>query len=825
MGKRGKSKLSLVVSAEGVQGDQENEDEAVESDADADADADVDMDMDMDEGEENDEDIPEGMDGEVSSKRSRGRPRTHLVAAPRIPGTPKTPKVKVPKNAQVQLPVSVTDSASPTTIAATAASAIDDDATLTSAEQDYPQSESLSQPPINVKVEAVSDDKPELAYGPTGGDDSPAADLSSVAQNEEEYYAFEDGPEGESPSTIDQSASATPSGISKRGKWGSTGGSRPFYQKKKPLQELLRKFIVEMKRKDSYGLFLEPVSVTEYPGYFDVIGGEDKAMDFETMERKIDDRQYQDFDQVEADVEKMITAAQSFNPEDSVVAKEAEKMKALSIKLVARFKPVVRTPSPEPMYSSHATPFDSSAAMSPSAGFDTGSQGLTPGRSISPMISTLRGMSAKPRTVPVSEIPPNRLIPEKMLQYPPNSDAARTIAFYQTGGKRLRSRKEQKSREKWDGQWREWYTSGPRRLAEVEDIGSLIAEGFVLSGPADGSALPEIIDWQDPVMDADDIWQPTPTMTGIFIDEEIPTFPIKTASHTDFGPFADIPTSYGYDEVHNWNEDQMVDRIRNELGQSSTQELASALQYIKGMSTGEDVRAEAYHRSVQNFLSGVEKVARKRLAQEDVKMELPEESPLQQLDLQNRLKSHWRDGFLKSHEARSTVERATTEYNSLQLAKPPLQDTQTVLDLVKDSTEPVDFIRSAVLSTKRRIPIARDLAEYSARRDGLDLGCLLKAESDFSHGSAFPPPPPPGEKKIEWFGNVLLVTGKQIVDHSTGIEAKAPKMAPLTRLRLDLLALAKNVPVQELKPMTMKESLLLPPAVRGLVKISPSTNG
>ena len=76
---------------------------------------------------------------------------------------------------------------------------------------------------------------------------------------------------------------------------GGKGGGRnkkPFAFRKKPLGHLLTTIIGNLRRKDAYGLFFDPVSLEEYPNYFEVIGGEDRAMDLGTMEDKVAKGEY-----------------------------------------------------------------------------------------------------------------------------------------------------------------------------------------------------------------------------------------------------------------------------------------------------------------------------------------------------------------------------------------------------------------------------------------------------------------------------------------------------------------------------------------------------
>lgn len=48
-----------------------------------------------------------------------------------------------------------------------------------------------------------------------------------------------------------------------------------------------------------YGLFLEPVDEEEFPGYLDMIGGRDNAMDLATMNDKLEAGRYRTVEQFE----------------------------------------------------------------------------------------------------------------------------------------------------------------------------------------------------------------------------------------------------------------------------------------------------------------------------------------------------------------------------------------------------------------------------------------------------------------------------------------------------------------------------------------------
>ncbi|WWC58650.1 uncharacterized protein I303_101194 [Kwoniella dejecticola CBS 10117] len=248
-----------------------------------------------------------------------------------------------------------------------------------------------------------------------------------------------------------------------------TGGR--WMRIKRPLKELANRVLVEMRRKDDYALFEEPVDLDAFPDYLDVIGGEDKMMDMGTMQKKLDNGEYSSIEEVERDLNLLVDAAQKFNPPGSIPYNAAARVLLVGMKHIERAKPLVLTPSPSPSRDS-ATPFDGA------------------GRGYS-VYSGREGTAAieEANSRRVEEIAPTSYIPEQMLDFPPNSLQALAVGWNLNGGKRVHAKRVVRSREKFNGKWRHWEIDGTRDIAEMEDIISLLDNWKI---PDQG----KVIDWK-----------------------------------------------------------------------------------------------------------------------------------------------------------------------------------------------------------------------------------------------------------------------------------------------------------------------------------------
>ncbi|KAF7760715.1 hypothetical protein Agabi119p4_10124 [Agaricus bisporus var. burnettii] len=108
--------------------------------------------------------------------------------------------------------------------------------------------------------------------------------------------------------------------------------------KLKPLKEVLVKLIQQIKKKDDYAFFLEPVKVNLVPGYLDVIKC---PMDFATMSNKVNRGKYRSLEEFANDLKLVTTNAKTFNPPGTIYYTEAERIEAWALDHIAKASPTV----------------------------------------------------------------------------------------------------------------------------------------------------------------------------------------------------------------------------------------------------------------------------------------------------------------------------------------------------------------------------------------------------------------------------------------------------------------------------------------------------
>ncbi len=411
----------------------------------------------------------------------------------------------------------------------------------------------------------------------------------------------------------------------------------------------------------------------------------------------------------------MAIACRTFNGPDTFPAREAEIVQALAEKLIERHRHVVRSPSPSPTRGSTVAP----------------TPGVTPDlRSVSPSVM----QQVRP------PIQPKSLIPDVMLEYPVDSDAARAVGYFATGGKRPRTKKEIRSREKWDGQWREWYVEGDRNLGEADDAAALLGVGF----RTEKVAKPSVIDWDDPVMRAEEVWQPTPVLLGQ-VEDEPPAIPTRTVSHLDWGI----------------NQELRRTDPRREIAGARRN---PAWQAVRTVTMGSDLANEAYLRSIDAFVRGAEMAVQEGDAHEVAKPSIEKDD---RSSLSEYVRNTWRGGFIND-DLRGLVADAGRA-----IANPSEEGE----------------VQGMVIAARQRLPILNELRSYSARGPGVDLACLLRTSSDFSVGTG--PGPGAGAARAAWFQSSLSKAGNQIVDASKRREGKVEvnmeEEERMKKLRLDLV--------------------------------------
>ncbi|KAL1535168.1 hypothetical protein AAHA92_31253 [Salvia divinorum] len=94
-----------------------------------------------------------------------------------------------------------------------------------------------------------------------------------------------------------------------------------------PEKKLLVFILDRLQKKDTYGVFSEPVDPDELPDYFDIIK---HPMDFGTVRKKLDCRAYKNLDELEADVNLICSNAMQYNASDTVYFRQARTIQELA---------------------------------------------------------------------------------------------------------------------------------------------------------------------------------------------------------------------------------------------------------------------------------------------------------------------------------------------------------------------------------------------------------------------------------------------------------------------------------------------------------------
>ncbi|KDO62747.1 hypothetical protein CISIN_1g002731mg [Citrus sinensis] len=160
------------------------------------------------------------------------------------------------------------------------------------------------------------DDKPLKKRKINGGDFSESDD-----EEEENNYDEEEGRRRKVQSKGHDSPPGTPNDR-------QSGIPMPD---KKSLELILDK----LQKKDTYGVYAEPVDPEELPDYHDVI---ENPMDFTTVRKKLANGSYSSLDQFESDVFLICTNAMQYNAPDTVYHKQARAIQELAKKKFHRLR-------------------------------------------------------------------------------------------------------------------------------------------------------------------------------------------------------------------------------------------------------------------------------------------------------------------------------------------------------------------------------------------------------------------------------------------------------------------------------------------------------
>ncbi|CAA0842012.1 DNA-binding bromodomain-containing protein [Striga hermonthica] len=94
-----------------------------------------------------------------------------------------------------------------------------------------------------------------------------------------------------------------------------------------PEKKLLIFILDRLQKKDTYGVFSEPVDPNELPDYFDII---EQPMDFGTVRKKLDSGAYKNLEELETDVLLICSNAMQYNSADTVYYRQARTIQDLA---------------------------------------------------------------------------------------------------------------------------------------------------------------------------------------------------------------------------------------------------------------------------------------------------------------------------------------------------------------------------------------------------------------------------------------------------------------------------------------------------------------
>ncbi|EEB90423.1 hypothetical protein MPER_11372, partial [Moniliophthora perniciosa FA553] len=103
--------------------------------------------------------------------------------------------------------------------------------------------------------------------------------------------------------------------------------------KLKPLKEVLTKLIAQIKKKDDYAFFLQPVDTTQVTGYTDVVKN---PMDFGTMTTKVNRGRYRSLEEFADDFRLVTNNAKLFNPPGTIYYTEAQRIEIWGLDHIAK---------------------------------------------------------------------------------------------------------------------------------------------------------------------------------------------------------------------------------------------------------------------------------------------------------------------------------------------------------------------------------------------------------------------------------------------------------------------------------------------------------
>ncbi|XP_012838972.1 PREDICTED: uncharacterized protein LOC105959417 [Erythranthe guttata] len=94
-----------------------------------------------------------------------------------------------------------------------------------------------------------------------------------------------------------------------------------------PDKKLLAFILDRLQKKDTYGVFSEPVDPNELPDYFEIV---EQPMDFGTVRKKLNDGAYKNLEELEADVLLICSNAMQYNSSDTVYFRQARSIQEVA---------------------------------------------------------------------------------------------------------------------------------------------------------------------------------------------------------------------------------------------------------------------------------------------------------------------------------------------------------------------------------------------------------------------------------------------------------------------------------------------------------------
>ncbi|EJC99522.1 uncharacterized protein FOMMEDRAFT_128149 [Fomitiporia mediterranea MF3/22] len=234
--------------------------------------------------------------------------------------------------------------------------------------------------------------------------------------------------------------------------------------KLKPLKEVLRRLITQIKRKDDYAFFLSPVDPVQVAGYTDVVKS---PMDFGTMTEKIEQGRYRSLEQFKDDFLLVTSNAKTFNPPPSLYHSEASKIEAWSLDQITRASAQVieyetdwtidvvadEGPKPADAEPTDNGPIDSVANLgeTPAKTRSPSVMSSAAGTSNMPAERTKKGLRGKKVPVVTESWEEGGHLPgfkDGLGVFPSGSEFAALMLELKLRGKRFRTKKERLKREK-----------------------------------------------------------------------------------------------------------------------------------------------------------------------------------------------------------------------------------------------------------------------------------------------------------------------------------------------------------------------------------------